>query len=356
MEEFKKEQNLVLQREEKDYKLRKKALQIVENFIIDRKLIIYGGLAIDNALRVYGEKIYDDETLPDYDVFSPNSVTDAYDLADILHTAGFKLSSAINAIHSKTMRVKFDFIYVCDLTFIPKDVLSKIKTFTYKNLIYTHPFIQYCDIHRSLATPFYGFPNENIFNRAKKDFERFNQLYKHYPTDSVKKTWVEKRASMPSGDEKNIISGFPALAAIIGGPDIKEYTYPVWDTNVVFVCSEKKEDLDPSILDIRPPSHTKDGITYYFEKNPPALQYKEKWIISINYLLLYFLENALFTDNRYFYYYNSLLEFTNNATLSIFPSSAVSIQETITLLPKNYFTDKDGPRPIWSEYPKHFFY
>ena len=46
------------------------ALEHVRKFIIAEKLVIYGGQAIDYALRIKGEKIYSDHELPDFDVFS----------------------------------------------------------------------------------------------------------------------------------------------------------------------------------------------------------------------------------------------------------------------------------------------
>src|SRR5205085_2130835 len=43
-----------------------KALECVRRFIILKKLIIVGGMAIDFNLRLKGSKLYADDTLPDY--------------------------------------------------------------------------------------------------------------------------------------------------------------------------------------------------------------------------------------------------------------------------------------------------
>jgi hypothetical protein len=53
-----------------------KATQIVRDFIISRERILYGGTAIDYALRLKGEKIYPDDRLdaPDFDFFSPTHI------------------------------------------------------------------------------------------------------------------------------------------------------------------------------------------------------------------------------------------------------------------------------------------
>src|SRR5581483_6869402 len=89
------------------YDLVVKAVPLVKNFIAERGLIIYGGTAIDYALRLHGSCIYPDEQLaiPDLDMYSKDSVSAAYDLADILFAAGYKDVRVIRATYVRTMRV-----------------------------------------------------------------------------------------------------------------------------------------------------------------------------------------------------------------------------------------------------------
>src|SRR5688500_11632394 len=77
-----------------------RAIEIVKKFITDHELIIYGGSAIDYALRLKGDKIYDDKTLavPDLDFYSPTNVEHSYQLADILYAKGFKNVRVIRAM------------------------------------------------------------------------------------------------------------------------------------------------------------------------------------------------------------------------------------------------------------------
>ena len=66
-----------------------KMIFIVENFLRRKKLICYGGTAINNILPD-DDKFYDRETeLPDYDFFSMNALEDAKELADIYAKEGF---------------------------------------------------------------------------------------------------------------------------------------------------------------------------------------------------------------------------------------------------------------------------
>ena len=58
-------------------------ISIVEQFLINKKLICYGGSAINNVLPEK-DQFYDPKRdIPDYDFFSPNSLDDAKELADI---------------------------------------------------------------------------------------------------------------------------------------------------------------------------------------------------------------------------------------------------------------------------------
>ena len=58
------------------YNQLEKALQTVNQYIKDNNLIVYGGLAIDIALKLAGHiGIYKDNVVPDYDVYSDDLFT-----------------------------------------------------------------------------------------------------------------------------------------------------------------------------------------------------------------------------------------------------------------------------------------
>lgn len=175
---------ILAQKRNTDAAMQDRALEIVRNFIIERKLIVFGGLGIDLALRVKGGRIYADEELPDYDCLSPNSVEDAYDLADILHKNGFWNISAIRAIHVQTMRVRTDFISVADVGYAPKDVYESLPFIVWNGMRVIHPNYQRLDMHLSFCYPYDGAPRESVFHRWKKDLKRFNEVEKYYPINS----------------------------------------------------------------------------------------------------------------------------------------------------------------------------
>ena len=61
----------------------KKIIEIVEEFIHNKKLICYGGTAINNILPLQSQFYNKYIDIPDYDFFSPDAYNDAIELADI---------------------------------------------------------------------------------------------------------------------------------------------------------------------------------------------------------------------------------------------------------------------------------
>jgi hypothetical protein len=196
-----------------------KALNIVEKFIIDRNLVLVGGMAIDMALRKKGKHIYEDDAVPDYDFLSPEFHKDAYDLSKILVSQGFPEISVINARHPSTMRVRVNFISVADITYYPKNIYDMVPTLQYGKMRIIHPSFQYIDQHRSLSFPFEDPPLETIMQRWKKDTKRYDLLYNEYPLNINTTGHIQNEFELRSEPFKfktrilldQCIGGFPAI-------------------------------------------------------------------------------------------------------------------------------------------------
>jgi hypothetical protein len=159
------------------------ALGLVKKYIILNKLIIVGGMAIDIALRLKGDSLYEDDVLPDYDFYSPNYHKDAYKIAEMLHKAGLKNISVINANHVSTMRVRVNYTVVADVTYMPEIIFGKLPTLLYREIYIIHPHYQLIDQHRALSLPYENAPWEVITHRWVKDATRYDLLYKYYPIE-----------------------------------------------------------------------------------------------------------------------------------------------------------------------------
>jgi hypothetical protein len=101
-------------------------IQIVKNFIIKKRLILYGGSAINNILPKEAQ-FYDYESeIPDLDFFSTNALNDAKELADIYHKANFKSVEAKTGVHHNTYKIFVNFIPMADITCVGKEIYKTL--------------------------------------------------------------------------------------------------------------------------------------------------------------------------------------------------------------------------------------
>lgn len=197
------------------------AIKIVKDFIRRKKLIIYGGTAIDFALRLKGDAIYTAESLlfPDLDFFSPDSVGDAYELSMILYKAGWPDTRAIVATYVRTMRVDIEKNhFIADITYLNPEIFNKLTTIEFEGMRVLPPEFQKIDLHLSLSYPFDKAPREVIFERWKKDIERYNLLDKYYPSRGKvnEKIFTREEVKLPIKKWMTTaaLNGFAAYAAI----------------------------------------------------------------------------------------------------------------------------------------------
>lgn len=148
---------------------------IVKEFIRENKRILYGGIAINALLKQKEKPIYKDTDFPDYDFYSPDSVKDAYIIANKIYDAGFKYVRIIPAIHSGTVRVQIDFkIIVADITFLPEKYLDVLSKKNIDGLWYTDENVLKITLYQTLGSI-------NDIYRWKKDYNRIRLLEEFYP-------------------------------------------------------------------------------------------------------------------------------------------------------------------------------
>jgi len=191
-------------------------LNIVKKFIVDKSLILTGGMTIDLSLKMKNlDGIYDNNTVPDYDCISPNHYQDACELALIL-CEFFKDNGSVDigvipALHVQSIRVRLNFEPIADITYVPKNIYDKIPFLVVPNnydesgMRITHPLYQMCDQHRSFIYPFENFPREVVFNRLRKDIIRFDLLFNAFLKErlSIDKSNSENSNSQVSKLEKS---------------------------------------------------------------------------------------------------------------------------------------------------------
>ena len=119
----------------------KKMIEIVENFIRKKKLICYGGTAINNLLPLQEQFYNKDIEIPDYDFFSSKPVDDAKELADIYYQHGYEEVESKAGQHYGTYKVFVDFIPVADITLLEKKLFNTVKRESVKvdGILYAPP-------------------------------------------------------------------------------------------------------------------------------------------------------------------------------------------------------------------------
>jgi len=189
--------------------------EMVANFIKRKKRILVGGMAIDYALRLVGSKLYKVEKI-DYDFISPDYHNDAYELGNEV-AKKYSDVSVICAKHISTMRVRYKFIAVADITYVPKILFDKIQTLPYEGFSIIHPWVQQIDQLRAMRNMLEGAPREMILsNRIEKDTKRYRLLANAYPIDldkydkNIIKSPIDSKVVEINIEYDKVLTGFPA--------------------------------------------------------------------------------------------------------------------------------------------------
>lgn len=165
----------------------KEIMAIMENFIKDKKIICYGGTAINNILPVQDQFYDKDLDIPDYDCFSATAVKHAKELADLYYKKGFTEVEAKSGQHYGTYKVFVNFIPVADLTFLVPEIYDNMKKEVIKvdDILYAPPNFLRMSMYLELSRP------EGDVNRWEKVLKRLVLLNKHYPLYGTKCSTVE---------------------------------------------------------------------------------------------------------------------------------------------------------------------
>jgi hypothetical protein len=152
-------------------------IKIVEDFIKSKKLICYGGTAINNILPQQDQFYNKNIEIPDYDFFSPNALHHAKELADIYYSKGYSEVEAKAGVHTGTYKVYVNFIPVADITFLEEKLFKAIsmESIHVNGIMYAPPNFLRMSMYLELSRP------EGDVSRWEKVLKRLILLNKHYP-------------------------------------------------------------------------------------------------------------------------------------------------------------------------------
>jgi len=155
----------------------KKIISILEDFLKKKRLVCYGGTAINNILPI-DDQFYDKNTeIPDYDFYSPNALDDAKELADIYYEAGFHEVEAKAGVHHGTYKVYVNFIPVADITYLEKTLFKRVQKESIRvyGILYCPPNFLRMNMYLELSRP------AGDISRWEKVLKRLILLNKNYP-------------------------------------------------------------------------------------------------------------------------------------------------------------------------------
>ena len=157
-----------------------KIINTVEEFLRNKKLICYGGTAINNILPEEDQFYNRDLEIPDYDFYSANALEDAKELADI-YAKEFDDVEAKAGVHFGTYKVFVNYIPVADITYMNKDLYESIKkeSISVGGILYAAPNFLRMAMYLELSRP------EGDTSRWEKVLKRLILLNKNYPLYGV---------------------------------------------------------------------------------------------------------------------------------------------------------------------------
>ena len=180
-----------------------KIIDIVENFLRNKKRICYGGTAINNLLPI-NDQFYNKEIeLPDYDFYSPEPLKDAKELADIYYDNGYTEIEAKSGMHAGTFKVFVNYIPVADITYLPEDLYKRIMKDS-KSV----DGIYYCAINYLRMSMYLELsrPDGDV-SRWEKVLKRLSLFNKHFPLRGKNCSYNEIQRLFQYGIKKTILKG-----------------------------------------------------------------------------------------------------------------------------------------------------
>jgi hypothetical protein len=171
---------------------------IIKEYILEHKRIIYGGYAQNEFIKIKDKRdaIYTHNEFHDIEFYSPEPLHDLIRLCNILHEKKYEHVSGKEAEHKETYTIFVNFIGYCDITYMPKMIYNKMPTLTINRFKLVHPHFAMVDFYRMFTDPLLS------FWRLDKTVDRFFTMQKHYPF-----TKVNKKITMKPFPKPKILEG-----------------------------------------------------------------------------------------------------------------------------------------------------
>jgi hypothetical protein len=152
-------------------------IKILEDFMRRKKVVCYGGTAINNILPI-NDQFYDkDVEIPDYDFFSPMALKHAKELADIYVSHDYGDVEVRSGVHKETYKVFVNFIPIADITQLEPKIFRVLikRSIRKEGISYAPPDYLRLQIYNELSRP------DGDVSRWEKIYKRLLLLNKDHP-------------------------------------------------------------------------------------------------------------------------------------------------------------------------------
>ena len=155
-------------------------IKLLKKIVKKKNRIIYGGYAQNELIKEKNKDdvFYTEIQMPDLEIYSPDPIKDAVDIADELYEKGYFNPKVDSAVHEGTYKIFCNLVNYCDITYMPKNIYNNCPTIKVDGLRLAHPHFMMTDAYRvysDLITSNY---------RLSKTFFRMSKLFDHYPLDN----------------------------------------------------------------------------------------------------------------------------------------------------------------------------
>ena len=152
-------------------------IKILEDFMRRKKVVCYGGTAINNILPVTHQFYDKDVEIPDYDFFSPMALSHAKSLADIYANNNYENVEVRSGMHKETYKVFVNFIPIADITQLDPNIFKVLlkQSIRKDGISYAPPDYLRLHIYNELSRP------DGDVSRWEKVYKRLLLLNKDHP-------------------------------------------------------------------------------------------------------------------------------------------------------------------------------
>jgi len=152
-------------------------IKILEKFLRRKKVVCYGGTAINNILPLNDQFYNKDIEIPDYDFYSSKALALSKELADIYAREGYSDVEVRAGVHIGTYKVYVNFIPIADITQMDSTIFNVLyeQSIRKDGISYSPPDYLRLQMYNELSRP------DGDVSRWEKVYKRLILLNKHYP-------------------------------------------------------------------------------------------------------------------------------------------------------------------------------